>query len=121
MSGLISIAVDVTLTASWWIVKKTTYGIYSGVHYLMYGNVETETDKDRKKLIQRLEYQDKLLKEVNKKLDLLPKKNNTCENINENTNEDTNEDDLPPSYDNAVLDDFNVITEYDCLISKDLK
>jgi hypothetical protein len=70
MSTLINIVVDVTLSASWWIIRKATYGIYSGTRYLIWGHVETKESKRENKLIEELEslknIQETILQEITK-------------------------------------------------------
>ena len=43
---LTNAALDVTMGAAWWIVKTTTYGLYSAGYYIMYGNEEEESEKE---------------------------------------------------------------------------
>jgi len=69
MSTIINIAVDATLTATWWVVRRTSYGLYSGIHYLIYGNSESQTDTDRRMLIEKIDKQDLLLIKLSDKLD----------------------------------------------------
>lgn len=110
MSTLINIAVDLTLSTAWWVVRKTGYGIYSGVHYLVYGNAETQTDIERRQLLQRLENQDKLLIQLNQKLDIMEKgtefngikPNQDCYIIPNKTSE------LPPPY-QEINHDYDII------------
>jgi hypothetical protein len=42
--GLVNIAVDVTMSATWWVLCKTVGGVYNGISYLIYGNSEKEKD-----------------------------------------------------------------------------
>ena len=37
-------ALDVTAGATWWILKNTTYGIYSTIYYLIYGADKSEEE-----------------------------------------------------------------------------
>jgi hypothetical protein len=79
MSTIVNVAVDVALSASWWVVKKTTYGLYSGIYYLIYGKVESKEDKirrellekndeDRKELMEEIQMQRKILEELHKQI-----------------------------------------------------
>jgi hypothetical protein len=49
-----NVALDVTAGATWWIIKNTSYGVYSTIYYLIYGSDE-QSEKENIKLI---EYQD---------------------------------------------------------------
>lgn len=50
--GIINIAVDVTFSAGWWILRRTVGGIYNGVSYLIYGDPEKEKEKDLRNLLE---------------------------------------------------------------------
>ena len=39
---LTNTALDITFGVTWWVVSKTTSGIYNGVSYLIYGSPESE-------------------------------------------------------------------------------
>lgn len=92
MSTIVTIVVDVALTTSWWIVRKTTYGIYSGITYLIWGPIDTQDDKQRKQLMDQMEYQKKLLVEMKYMI-----ANGKCDNLDD--------DDLPPSYQEITEED----------------
>lgn len=86
MSTIINIVVDVALSTSWWIVRKTTFGIYSSITYLIWGNINTKDDLQRKQLIEQMEIQKKLLLEMKS---MISKEHNS---------DDEYEGELPPSY-----------------------
>mgnify|MGYP000023276257 CR=1 FL=1 len=47
---LTNATLDITSGVLWWVFKNTTYGIYSGTKYMMYGcEEETETEKEEDK------------------------------------------------------------------------
>ncbi len=50
--GIVNIAVDVTMSATWWILCKTVGGVYVGISYLIYGNPEKEKEKDIRLLLE---------------------------------------------------------------------
>jgi hypothetical protein len=45
---LTNATLDITSGVLWWVFKNTTYGIYSGTKYMIYGSEETEKDEDKK-------------------------------------------------------------------------
>lgn len=113
MSALINIVVDVTLTTSWWILRRTTVGIYSGVHYLIWGNIETKDEIERKQILLEIESQKNLLLEMK-------------DSISNITNDKDNKDDFnadyydtfkesPPSYTDSIqndkMDDMVIVDE----------
>jgi hypothetical protein len=75
MSALIYIGVDITLSTTLWVIKKTTYGIYSGVYYLIYGNLESTESRERRLLLEQLQSNQKLLLEMKQKIDIMEEKN----------------------------------------------
>ena len=48
---LTNIALDVTFGATWWIVKTGSFGLYNGIHYLIYG-AETNPEDDPQLMIE---------------------------------------------------------------------
>ena len=52
-----NVALDVTAGASWWVLKNTTYGIYSTIYYLIYGN---QTSEEEIKMIEYKELSDEI-------------------------------------------------------------
>lgn len=76
MSTLINIGVDVLFSASWWVIRKTTYGIYSGVSYLIWGNVETQNDKERRELMTQIKHQHEMLSEMKMEIKMLRRQQN---------------------------------------------
>ena len=57
---LTNIVLDVTAGASWWVIRKTSYGIYSAIHYMLYGSANSETPEE----IKMIEYKT-LTNEIN--------------------------------------------------------
>lgn len=94
MSTIIHIVVDVTLSASWWVIRKATYGIYSGATYLVWGNVETEQDVRERQINDRLENIENMLSEQQNK------------NLDKKVYEIKDDDyELPPSYTQVIKED----------------
>lgn len=111
MSAIVSVAVDVALSASWWVVRKTSYGLYSGIYYLIYGKVESNEDKirrellekndeDRKELMEEIQMQRKILEELQKQM-----------------NNEKNEMEQPPAY--SEIDKTKSDSNYD-IIDKEI-
>jgi hypothetical protein len=92
MSAIVSVAVDVALYASWWVVKKTSYGLYSGICYLIYGKIESKEDKVRRELVEKNdEDRKKLLEEIQMQRKIL-------EELQKHMNNDNNDMEQPPAY-----------------------
>lgn len=51
---LTNAALDITFGVTWWVVTKTSYGIYNGVSYLIYGSPESTQEMELKDLTQRI-------------------------------------------------------------------
>lgn len=100
-TAIVTIVVDVALETSWWIIRKTTYGVYYGISYLFWGSVDSQDEKQRKQLIEQMKTHNKLLAEMK-----LMIANGKC---------DYEGADLPPSYqdidneDSVPSSDFNVV------------
>lgn len=96
MSTIINIVVDITLSASWWIIKKTSYGIYSGTYYLIWGKTETEKEKRDKEIDIKLENIENILLQHNNKQKI---------NNDEYNNDINDYNELPPSYIDVIKED----------------
>ena len=73
MSTIIHIVVDATLSAGWWVIRRASYGIYSGTHYLIWGKTETSDEIREKKIMSEIEdikrAQENILSEIKNKSD----------------------------------------------------
>lgn len=63
---LTNAALDITLGVTWWVVTKTSYGIYNGVSYLIYGNAEHNQQMELKDLTQEIKLLRHELNEIKK-------------------------------------------------------
>lgn len=96
MSTIIHIVVDVTLSASWWVIRKATYGIYSGATYLVWGSSETEQEIRQKKINERLENIETMLSDQQK---------NDGNKMKFEIIENDEYEELPPSYTEVIKKD----------------
>ena len=91
MSTLINIVVDATLSAGWWVIRRASYGIYSGTRYLIWGKTETSDEIREKKIMNEIEdikrTQENILSEIKNKKDSKV------------------DDDTPPTYFDVIKED----------------
>lgn len=78
MSTIIHIVVDATLSAGWWVIRRASYGIYSGTHYLIWGKTETPEEVREKKIMTEIEdikkTQENILSEIQNRKESSPNK-----------------------------------------------
>lgn len=64
-----SILIESSLGLGSWVVKKSAYGLYCGIYYIIYGKEET-TEEKLNKLIEKEKRQDQLLIEAIDKMNI---------------------------------------------------
>lgn len=43
---LTNAALDISAGVVWWVLKNTTYGVYNGTKYILYGSIEDTNNKN---------------------------------------------------------------------------
>ena len=85
-----SLLIESSLGLGTWVVKKSAYGLYCGIYYIMYGKEET-TEEKLNKLIEKEKRQDQLLIEAIDKMNIqeleLSRLNNKLKDDNDNNKE----------------------------------
>ena len=85
-----SLLIESSLGIGSWVVKKSVYGLYYGVYYIIYGKEET-TEEKLNKLIEKEKRQDQLLIEAIDKMNIqeleLSRLNNKLKDDNDNNKE----------------------------------
>jgi hypothetical protein len=96
LSLLTNAFLDVTTGVIWWTIKKTSYGIYYGTKYVIYGSTEENEEENNNEI---------LMEEIrNLKEEILDLKNNFK---NENDSNENESHDNNSNNSNENNDDLN--------------
>ena len=98
--GIVDIVVDVALSTSWWIVRKTTYGLYTGVAYLIWGHIESNDDIQRRQFMEQLERDEQSKKQLIKQMEY--QKQLLIEMKSSIANNEVQPDEDPPTYEESI-------------------
>ena len=82
-----ALIIESSLGLTTWVVKKSAYGLYCGIYYIIYGKVDTTDDK-LNKLIEKEKRHEQLLIEANDKMNIQELE---LSRLNNKLNDDNNE------------------------------